>query len=367
VGQCSDSRAHHAGVEQRLGADHLLHGVAGRPARCRRSRWVPSSAAVPRLGAEARVGAVASLPRRELALSASNTAPGPARPRRQPRPGTAAPHGRGHPAAAAGSSNSSSSAPWPAPPPALEPSPGSGSGCLAPAGRPRPPPGAPRGPVDEQELVLTPRCAVSSSRRACVAPAPRFALRRPLVECRAAVRPNPVSHSNRSRSTRSARRPAEAPGTGPRWTRPLVSPGASPVIPRPAAGGRQDDHRAPSPRDRHDRAGRPLGVHRHQRQRGTQRKPGELGLTAAGKQRLPVQPVRIRPGTTVVTVTGPGPSPAGGPRKPARRDLSPRRTSSSARQSIMECIPPQAGITAVTCASGRGMIRPFGNAELPDA
>jgi hypothetical protein len=42
-------------------------------------------------------------------------------------------------------------------------------------------------------------------------------------------------------------------------------------------------------------------------------KPGELGLTAAGKQRLPVQPVRIRPGTTVVAVTGPGPSPAGGP------------------------------------------------------
>ena len=88
------------------------------------------------------------------------------RPRRQPRPGTAAPHGRGHPAAAAGSSNSSS-----------------------------PRPGQPR-------------------------------LRR--------------------------------------WNHPPLQSGPSPA------------------HDRHNLAGRPLGVHRNQRQRGTQGKPGGLGLTAAG-------------------------------------------------------------------------------------
>jgi hypothetical protein len=128
VGQCSDSRAHHADVEQRLGADHLLHGVAGRPARCRRSRRVPSSAAVPRLAAEARVGAVASLPQRRAGDQPQQHGGRPARPRRQPRPGTAAPDGRGHPAAATGSSNSS-------PPPAPARPPG-GPGAPSPR-RPR--------------------------------------------------------------------------------------------------------------------------------------------------------------------------------------------------------------------------------------
>ena len=215
VGQCSDSRAHHAGVEQRLGAGHLLHGVAGRPARCRRSRWVPSSAAVPRLAAEARAGAVASLPQRRVGAQRQQHGGRPARPRRQPRPGTAAPHGRGHPAAAAGSSNSGSSAPWPAPAPAPEPSPRSGSGCLAAC---RTVPAAARAPVarSTSKSSSSPRAAQSH-------------------------RPGAPASPRRPGSPRAARWLNRAPQSGPARSATRTVPG-----PRGALGGRRE-HQALGP------------------------------------------------------------------------------------------------------------------------
>ena len=88
-----------------------------------------------RLAAEARVGAVASLPQRRAGDQPQQHGGRPARPRRQPRPGTAAPDGRGHPAAATGSSNSSPPRRRPGRPVDLERRPPAGPATRLSAGR----------------------------------------------------------------------------------------------------------------------------------------------------------------------------------------------------------------------------------------
>src|SRR5580704_11191862 len=85
-------------------------------------------------------------------------------------------------------------------------------------------------------------------------------------------------------------------------------PGREPGDTGDELGGRgQDDFGPALPYRADNLACGPLGVHRDEWQAGSEREPGELLTGLPGEAGLQVRPVRISPGTTVVTVTGPRP------------------------------------------------------------
>ena len=123
----------------------------------------------------------------------------------------------------------------------------------------------------------------------------------------------------------SAGGPAGA-GSASRWTRcraSLVSPGARPATRETSwpAGVRMISARRSGPRD--DLPGGPFGVHRDQRQAGAEANQVNSFPACPVKRACRWEPVRISPGTTVVTVTGPRPSSARSPsEKPTAANLA---------------------------------------------